>query len=225
MGNTNEREALKSIALPFPPYNPEQPALWFRQIESCFYCTGITDELIKYHILVSRLEPCVAELIQDFLAKDSDETTDKYSQLKTKIIGIQITKSELEKQQIGDRRPSEFLRCLEQIASKNPSFPTHLVRSIWISGVRPHVSNILLTNPKAPLERLCFIADILHSEDQKKEQQQQSNKPQGETLCNNCQKYKKVTLEVNCINLCEILQNIDSKNPETRDISTQTALY
>ncbi|VEN50768.1 unnamed protein product [Callosobruchus maculatus] len=50
MGNTNEREALKSIALPFPPYNSEQPALWFRQIESCFYCTGITDELINVYL-------------------------------------------------------------------------------------------------------------------------------------------------------------------------------
>nr|CAI5857727.1 unnamed protein product [Callosobruchus analis] len=222
MGNTNEREALKSIALPFPPYNPQHPALWFRQIESCFYCTGITDEVIKYHILISRLEPGVAELAQDFLPKDNDETTDKYSQLKTKIISIQITKNELEKQQIGERKPSEFLRCLEQIASKNPSFPTHLIRSIWISSVGPHVSNVLLTNPNATLERLCFIADILHSEDQKK---QQANTQQDKTPCNNCKKSKKVTLEVNCINLCKAMENIYLTKADTRDNSTQTTLF
>nr|CAH7728487.1 unnamed protein product [Callosobruchus chinensis] len=184
MGNTNEREALKSIAMPFPPYNTQNPALWFRQIESCFYCTGITEELLN------------------------DETADKYSQLKTKIIGIQSTKNELEKQQIGDRKPSEFLRCLEEIASKHRSFPTHLIRSIWISSVKPHVCNVLRTNPNTTLERLCFIADILHSEDKKK-QQQQANKPQDGTLYKNYEKHKKVTLEVNCIKLCEAMENLN----------------
>ncbi|VEN50769.1 unnamed protein product [Callosobruchus maculatus] len=140
MGNTNETAAFKSIAMPFPPYNAKNPTLWFQQIESCFQCTGVTDELTRYHILVSRLEPDVAELIEHYLIKN--DGSGNYKGLKTMIINNQKTKNELEKLQIGECTPSQFLRQIQEVARKNPSFPDSLVKSIWMSSVSPYVKEV-----------------------------------------------------------------------------------
>ncbi|CAH1996517.1 unnamed protein product [Acanthoscelides obtectus] len=231
-GNTNTGMFSKHISLHFPPYNAENPALWFRQIESSFYCSDIKDEIMKYHILVSRLEPCVVELMQEFLLTTSGDIglTNQYNQMKSKIIGLQKTKNELDKQQIGDRTPSEFLRHLQHIASKNPLFPMHLIKAIWVASVGPYVKNVLLSDPNAAFEKLGFIADVLYAEAQRKAQQeakksrQETKKLQDEIHCSCCRGNKEVTLKIECVKLCEVIDNMDLKKPETRDNFSQTTL-
>ncbi|CAH2020550.1 unnamed protein product [Acanthoscelides obtectus] len=227
----------KHISLHFPPYNAENPALWFRQIESSFYCSDIKDEIMKYHILVSRLEPCVVELMQEFLLTTSGDIglTNQYNQMKSKIIGLQKTKNELDKQQIGDRTPSEFLRHLQHIASKNPLFPMHLIKAIWVASVGPYVKNVLLSDPNAAFEKLgfiadgidCGIADVLISSEGStgsEEISQETKKLQDEIHCSCCRGNKEVTLKIECVKLCEVIDMDLKKNPRLVTIFHKTTL-
>nr|CAI5857728.1 unnamed protein product [Callosobruchus analis] len=188
MGNTNEAVALKSIAMPFPPYNAKNPTLWFHQIESWFRFIGVTDELTRYHILVSRLEPDVAELIPDFL--DAHSEVDPYKNLKTKITDNQKTKNYLEKLQIGESKPSHFLEEIQEHARKNSSFPESLVKSIWMSSLSPYVKHKIDIHPNYDLTTIARCADDFHA----KEESLKAKTQQADGMTCSC-----------CCKLCEVM--------------------
>ncbi|CAH1996513.1 unnamed protein product [Acanthoscelides obtectus] len=217
MGNY-QVQALQCVSTPIPPYNSQNPKLWFLQVESGFKSTWISDDKTKYHILVSRLEPSIAELVQDVLENKMTE----YNELKKRIIAVQETKNVLEKQVVGARKPSEFLKHIKNLANNNPLFPKRFVRSVWVSKLDPYIQNGLLNDPNIPEANLAIIADIKYEEAQKQQQIEESQ----EKDCKCCKRKNQVALEINCVKLCEVLDNIELKTEtsETRDTFTQTEL-
>ncbi|KAG7196994.1 hypothetical protein KM043_017530 [Ampulex compressa] len=108
------------ITVKVPPFYEKNPTTWFKQIESQFVLAGITSELTKYHHVCANLDSKVADVVMDLL--DETPTANSYEKLKTELIQrLSASKEQkvrqlLEHEELGDRKPSVFLRHLRNLA-------------------------------------------------------------------------------------------------------------
>ncbi|XP_063837159.1 uncharacterized protein LOC135086303 [Ostrinia nubilalis] len=110
MGND---EILK-VSVRVPPFWPEEPALWFAQVESQFVLSGITKDETKFYYLVAQLDHQYAIEVKDIIT--NPPPTEKYEKLKSELIKRLSASQEkrikqlLMHEELGDRKPSQFLR-------------------------------------------------------------------------------------------------------------------
>jgi len=101
---------VSKIVIRVPPFWPEEPELWFLQLERQFALCGITDDEAKYAHVLSKIEPGQAREIKDMIIHPP--TADKYRTIKKALIQ-RLTDSQeqrirqlLEHEELGDRKPS-----------------------------------------------------------------------------------------------------------------------
>ncbi|XP_075990346.1 uncharacterized protein LOC142985997 [Anticarsia gemmatalis] len=113
------------VSVRVPPFWPEEPALWYAQVESQFALSRITTDETKFCYLVAQLDHQYAVGVKDVIT--NPPATDKYLKLKTELIkrlsALQErrVKQLLTHEELGDRKPSQFLRHLSVLAG--PSVP------------------------------------------------------------------------------------------------------
>jgi len=78
-GNNNTDNNIR-----IPPFLPEEPELWFMQLEGQFSLCGITDDEAKYAHVLSKIEPKQAREIKDIITRPP--VADKYKTLKRVLI-------------------------------------------------------------------------------------------------------------------------------------------
>lgn len=122
---TGNASANNQVAINIPPFIASNPAVWFELVDMCFNFAKVTSEVIKFRLLITSLDSnCITE-IQDLILKPP--VTDLYTTLKKELISRLSTSEEekthrlLEHEEIGDRKPSQFLRHLQQL-----QLPRHL---------------------------------------------------------------------------------------------------
>ena len=120
-----------AVSLKLPPYWPNDPVIWFAQVEAQFFTCGITAELTKYSYVIASLQPSIAQEVRDLLinppqdqpyAKLKDELIKRTSESEQKRLQKLLTTEEL-----GDKKPSQLLRKMEQLLGDRklePSIPT-----------------------------------------------------------------------------------------------------
>lgn len=151
------------VAMRLPPFWPADPEVWFSQIESQFKVAGITSDETKFNYIVGNLEPTYATEVRDILTKPP--ATEKYDTLKKELIRRlsesqqQKTKRLLEHEELGDRKPSQFLRHLQNLAGDVA--PESLVRSLWLSRLPAVVQAILATHTDTALKTVAELADSI----------------------------------------------------------------
>ncbi|MGX9339102.1 hypothetical protein, partial [Pantoea dispersa] len=59
--------AVSRLAVWLPPFWPNNPALWFAQVEASFLYSGITADLTKFALVVSQLDQQYAAEVQDLI--------------------------------------------------------------------------------------------------------------------------------------------------------------
>lgn len=147
-----------------PTFWPEKPAVWFLQLEGQFHLAGITEDTTKYYYVVSFLESKYANLIEDILT--SPPSTDMYGKLKTELIKrLSVSKENqirqlLMHEELGDRKPSQFLRHLQQLAGAD--MPDSFLKTIWTSRLPGNMQTIIACQDSAPLQTLADMADKIH---------------------------------------------------------------
>lgn len=149
------------VAIRVPAFYPEQPSVWFNQIEAQFVLNGVTSDHIKFYYIMSQLEPKYALEVQDIF--DNPPETDKYETLKRELIHrlsasqTQRIRQLLEQEEIGDRTPSQFLRYMRNLAGTTVS--EDFLRTLW-SGRLPAMTRAIVTaQTDLPLSKLAEIAD------------------------------------------------------------------
>lgn len=148
-----------------PPFCPEEPALWFAQLEGQFVLSKVSSDTTKYYYVTTQLETKYALQVKDIITNPPE--TNKYTKLKTELISRLSASQEKRIQQLlvheelGDRRPSQFLRHLQNLAG--PSGASDFVKSVWTNRL-PHNIQTVIASQIADLqvEKLAEIADRVH---------------------------------------------------------------
>lgn len=152
------------VGVRLPPFWPEEPAVWFAQIEGSFALSRIKDDETKYYYVSAQLEHRYAAEVKDILV--NPPATGKYDMLKSELIKRLSASREKEvtqllmHEELGDRRPSQFLRHLRHLAGKN--IPDDFIRTIWSSRLPASLQTVIASQPSSTLEALADLADKVH---------------------------------------------------------------
>ncbi|KAG6460500.1 hypothetical protein O3G_MSEX012022 [Manduca sexta] len=152
------------VGIRVPPFYPEKPALWFAQLEAQFALSNITSDTTKYYHTISQLDPQYAVEVEDVIS--TPPAAGKYDKLKVELIRRlsdsrdKKIKQLLSHEELGDRKPSQFARHLQNLAG--PGVPDDFLRSIWTSRLPQTTQSIIASQPKASLEELADLADRIH---------------------------------------------------------------
>lgn len=149
------------VAVRLPPFWPEDPEVWFVQAEAQFQISGIKEDTTKFYHVISQLDQRYIREIKDIVR--NPPPNNKYEKLKqelTKRLSIsrqhQITQL-LSHEELGDRKPSQFLRHLKTLAADGVT--DEFLRSLWSSRLPPHVQAIIVSQTSASLEDAAELAD------------------------------------------------------------------
>lgn len=149
------------VGIKAPPFWRDKPTLWFKHIESQFVLSGISNEVTKYHHLVSKLECEELTLVQDILDSANAES---YEKIKSRLIsqyerneGDRL-KSLLQGIQLGDKKPSRMLCEMRNLAPGK--LPDEVLKTLWLQGLPTNMQMVLSVRDES-LTKLSELADVL----------------------------------------------------------------
>lgn len=149
------------VGVRVPPFWPSEPEVWFAQLESQFLLAGITADHTKYHFVCGQLDQEYAVKVKDIIR--DPPLTGKYEKLKSELITRISISSEkktlqfMKHDEMGDKKPSEYLRHLKDLAG--PNMPDEFIRTIWTSRLPPNVQTVVAFQPTLDLDTLAALAD------------------------------------------------------------------
>jgi hypothetical protein len=138
----------------------DRSALWFAQAEAQFELAAVTNERTMFNYIISQLDHRHAAEVEDVLT--SPPADQPYQKLKTELVQRLSTSREKRVRQLfmyeemGDRKPSQFLRHLKSLA---PEVPDDFLRSIWANRLPPHIQAILAGQSEGSLDSASQLAD------------------------------------------------------------------
>lgn len=154
--------AMCKVAVKLPPFWSDRVAVWFAQAEAQFLLAGINTDVTKYSYVLSQIDHKVAGEIEDIVINPPAE--EKYQTLKETLIKrFSISEEQrvrrlLGDEELGDRKPSQFLRHLRSIAGNTLS-DDNILRQLWVRRLPQHVQGILAAQADLSLDRIADIAD------------------------------------------------------------------
>ncbi|KAG8233642.1 hypothetical protein J437_LFUL013602 [Ladona fulva] len=108
------------VAMRVPPFNPANPQLWFAQLEGHFRLTKIDDDNDRFDLVSANLDPRFAQEVEDIIINPPESR--KYTRLREElsrrlcVSDHQRIKQLLSNEDIGDRKPTQYLRHLRVLA-------------------------------------------------------------------------------------------------------------
>lgn len=153
--------AVDRVAVRLPPFWPEDPEVWFAQAEAQFHISGIKDDTTKFYQVIAQLENRYARELKDLIK--NPPTENKYEKLKTQLIKRLSSSRELQISQLlageelGDRKPSQFLRHLQTLAADGVT--EEFMRGMWSNRLPTHVQAIIVSQKGSTLEEVAELAD------------------------------------------------------------------
>ncbi|KAL0867491.1 hypothetical protein ABMA27_000911 [Loxostege sticticalis] len=162
--STSQPEAVCKIGMKIPPFWAQEPALWFAQIEGNFFISGITADSTKFYHVIAQLDHQYAAEVKDIITAPPKEN--KYEKLKNELIK-RLSESQEKKvkqllvhEELGDRKPSQFLRHLQTLAGQN--IPDTFLRTLWSSRLPQNIQTVIATQPNTTLEAVAELADKVY---------------------------------------------------------------
>lgn len=152
-----------NLNVKLPSFIYSDPELWFSMVEQRFAVSQVTNESEKYTCVANALDPKVAVEVRDMIV--AIPQTEPYTKLKEQIIKRlsasqeEKTRRLLESEEMGDRKPSQFLRHLQTLAGN--TVPDTMLRTLWIHRLPNNVQAILAAQQELSLEKLAELADSI----------------------------------------------------------------
>ncbi|XP_063635129.1 uncharacterized protein LOC134805855 [Cydia splendana] len=157
--------SLFRIGIKVPAFWADNPAVWFAQLEAQFDLARITSDSTKFYHAMAQLEREIAAEVEDIIINPPKEN--KYLTLKTELIRrLSVSQQQKEKQllmheELGSRKPSQFLRHLIHLAGPT-KLPENFIRTVWSSRLPLHLQTVVAQHPDIPLAKLSELADHIH---------------------------------------------------------------
>lgn len=148
------------VSVKVPPFWPEQPEIWFAQVEAQFGISGINSDISRFNTVVAAIESGVLAQISDAILNPPE--VGKYNHLKACIIErycdseqkkIQKLISEID---LGDKRPTQLLNELSGLAKGKIN--NDFLKSLWLQRL-PAQTRAILQASNADLPELAKLAD------------------------------------------------------------------
>ena len=164
--SSENADSISSVSLKLPPYWPADPQIWFVQVEAMFATRGIRAQTTKYQHVIASLTHDLALEIRDVLL--NPPTQNQYDYLKetlikrTRVSEQQRLKQLLYDEQLGDRRPSELLRCMQQHLGAHASDASlnALLRELFLQRLPVSVRLVVAsTKSEQSLDDVAEMAD------------------------------------------------------------------
>lgn len=149
------------VAVRAPPFWKENPALWFRQLESQFFMNNIVSSETKYHIAVAALDTSVINQVSDVVMNPPAAAL-MYETLKNRLQERFTESSErrfkrlLNDIELGDKRPSHLWREMRELAENRVT--DEFLLSLWLQRLPAQVQAIL-SNDVGDITRSLTMAD------------------------------------------------------------------
>jgi hypothetical protein len=126
--------------------------VWFTQAEVQFFLAGISRQRTKFFHVISQLDHRYAAELEDI--NTSPPERDPYTMLRTELVRRLSPSREQRIRQfltleMGDRKPSQFLRHLRSLA---PDVPDDFLHTIWSSRLPPQHSGLPRRPARGQLE-------------------------------------------------------------------------
>lgn len=159
--STDASSDFPRMGLRLPPFWPDDPEVWFAQIEALFANAGVVSESVKFNYVVGNLDQQYITEVKDILLRPP--AAFRYEKLKQELVKRLTTSKQhkvkqlLMHEQLGDRKPSQFLRHLRSLAGQN--VPEDFLQTIWTSRLPENIQALLATQKNASLETLAELAD------------------------------------------------------------------
>lgn len=148
-----------------PNFNTSDPELWFNVAEHQLTAAKIRSDDEKFGLIIGALDPKTQIEVRDIILRPPSNF--KYDTIKKEIIKrLGVSQDEkmrrlLEREEMGDRKPSQFFRHLQTLAGTNLN--DDMLRTLWLDRLPPHVRAILATQKSTPLNETTELADAIMS--------------------------------------------------------------
>ncbi|XP_064456863.1 uncharacterized protein LOC135367490 [Ornithodoros turicata] len=146
------------------PVLPADPVLWFANIEAQFALRGITAQLTKFYHVVGALGPNEAAEVWDIITVPPTERP--YGALQTALTRRAAASEQERLRQLliakvlGDRRPSQLLRLMQQhLGDRASAVDESILRELFLQRLPDTVRMILTTSSTVSLEALAEMSD------------------------------------------------------------------
>ncbi|XP_072176155.1 uncharacterized protein [Diadema setosum] len=163
--STTEDVNVASLTVKLPPYWPADPHKWFAQIEALFATRRVSSEKTKYSHLISSLTPDIAQEVRDLIITPPRD--EPYTKLKEALIRRTSASQQkrlqqlLMEEELGDRKPTQFLRRMKQLVG-DTKLDNSVLRQLFLQRMPLNIQLVLAsTDETMDLTRLAELADRL----------------------------------------------------------------
>ncbi|XP_043263119.1 uncharacterized protein LOC122403585 [Colletes gigas] len=150
------------VAVKIPEFSPTDPELWFAMVENSLDASGVTTEATKFGYVLGALKPEYAAEVRDIILAPPAQPFTKLKAELIKRMGSsqeQKTRRLLEHEEIGDGKPSQFLRHLRSLGGTTVS--EEILRILWVGRLPSNMQVVLATQRGVELDRVAELADAI----------------------------------------------------------------
>lgn len=157
-----DKAKISAVSLKLPTFWADKPSIWFAQVEAQFQIANIVGDSTKYNYVVGHLDQRLAGEVEDIII--NPPKSDKYEKLKELLIQrLSISQEKRVRQlisdeELGDRKPSQFLRHLRSLAGSTFS-DDNIIRQLWLRRLPQQAQAILAAQADLGLDKIAELAD------------------------------------------------------------------
>jgi hypothetical protein len=133
----------------------------FAQLEGQFALLNVTQDATKFYYVISQLDNKYAAEVKD--VKTNPPPTGRYDRIKPELIrSLSLSEEQrvcqlLMHEEMGDRRPTQFLRHLWTLTG--PSVPSDFLRTLWTNRLPHNIQAIIATQAQVALDDVAQLVD------------------------------------------------------------------
>lgn len=128
-----------------PQFWPENPEIWFAQIEAQFYNAKVHTDTAKFNTIVGAMDSKILGQVSEAVLSPPEQN--KYENIKRLLI-LRFSDSEqmkarklLSQMTLGDQRPSHLLNEMRHLAGAK--LPDEFLKTLWLANLPTHARAIL----------------------------------------------------------------------------------
>lgn len=163
---SREEPQIAAHQLKLPTFWNDSPESWFIVAEAQFRACNITTENRRYTHLLASLPSDAIQQVRDIIQNPPDESR-LYSVFKEKLLQ-RLTPNEEQRiasllyhTEMGDRKPSEFFRHMQQLVGESNEIGRNTIRKLFISRLPKAIRHSLILLENQPINHQIEIADRL----------------------------------------------------------------